>query len=225
MSSVTTLLTERLSTEFGDEATARAVVANLSAEQLAQLEAAVPAAEIATAPQLSYLPDTTEGPVDHLVVLAFGNRVAADGTVTAGPTNEALADSVESYVAEHPTPVFAQWEVADILIERGVPDVVSIEPVVGADGAVTYLSTSGVTDQVVAAADAAGTDLGRVGVVGFADHVVRCVMTATASGIEDAVVVDGLALPTAYDPESGQEWTRDRFAYLTVDLSGRIGAR
>lgn len=80
------------------------------------------------------------------------------------------------------------------------------------------------TDQVVSIAASDGIDLGTVGVVGFADHVMRCVMTATASGIDDAVVVEGLELPSTYDPQSGQEWTRDRVAYLSVDLAGRIAA-
>lgn len=80
---VATLLTERLTTEFGDPATAEAVVSGLTPETLAALSVAIPAAEIATAPELSYLPTTTEGPVDHLVVLAFGNRIGADGAPTA----------------------------------------------------------------------------------------------------------------------------------------------
>jgi hypothetical protein len=59
-------------------------------------------------------------------------------------------------------------------------------------------------------------------VVAFGDHVVRSVMAAEASGMTQVVVVEGIELPTEYDPESGQEWTRDRVTYLTVDLSGRL---
>jgi len=47
-------------------------------------------------------------------------------------------------------------------------------------------------------------------------------MAAEASGMTQVVVVEGIELPTEYDPESGQEWTRDRVTYLTVDLSGRL---
>ena len=215
------MLTARLTDELGDAQVAASVVANLDPTILTQFTAAVPADEIATTTLLTYRPETTAEPVDTLVVLAFGNRVAADGTVTPGPTNEALADAVQAHVATNPTPVYAEWEVAQILQQRGVPNVVSIEPEVGPDGAPVYLSTSGVTDQIVARAEADGVDLGTVGVVGFADHVVRCVMTAEASGMT-AVVPEGIALPTEYDPESGQEWTRDRVTYVTVDLSGRL---
>ena len=221
-SDVTALLTARLTDEFGDAEVANAVVANLDPTILAQFEAVAPPEEIPTAPILSYRTEAYGGPVDSLVVLSFGNRIAPDGTVTAGPTNEALADAVQAYVAEHPTPVYAQWEVARILQARGVPDVVSIEPEVGPDGQPVYLSTSGVTDQIVATAEADGVDLGTVGVVAFGDHLVRSVMAAEASGMTQVVVVEGIELPTEYDPESGQEWTRDRVTYLTVDLSGRL---
>jgi len=190
-------LTARLANEFNDAALAATVAAAVPPEVIDTLGATLTPVQVSTIPTLAYLPEPTDDPVDTLVVLAFGNRVAADGTVTAGPTNEALATSVETWLAEHPTPVFAQWEVAEILRANGVPDVVSIEPQVAADG--------------------------TVGVVGFADHLVRCVMTAERSGMT-AVVVEGLELPTEYDPESGQEWTRDRASYLTVDLSSRLAA-
>ncbi len=211
----------RLTDELGDAQVAATVVAQLDPTILSQFELSVPTEEIATTPLLSYRPETSTDPVDTLVVLSFGNRVGADGTVTAGPTNEALADAVQAYVADNPTPVYAQWEVAELLQARGVPDVVSIEPQTGADGSTTYLSTSGVTDQIVQRAADDGVELGTVGVVAFSDHVVRAVSTAERSGM-DAVVVEGIDLPTEYDPESGQEWTRDRATYVTVDLSGRI---
>ena len=65
--------------------------------------------------------------------------------------------------------------------------VTSIDPVVGADGKVVYLSTAGVAEQVMSKAQAAGEPLGTVGVIGFADHVVRCVLTARAAGMTGAV--------------------------------------
>lgn len=216
-----TAVRARLTEELGDDTVVDAVVDGVDDAAWDAFHQAVDPEQIATTPVLTYRPDTVPGPVDHLVVLAFGNRLAEDGTTTPGPTNEALADAVAAYVADHPTAVYAQWEVARGLEERGVPDVVSIEPEVGPDGEVVYLSTSGVTDAVVARAAADGIELGTVGVVGFADHVVRCVATAAASGM-DAVVVEGVDLPADYDPESGQEWTRDRVTYLITDLASRI---
>jgi hypothetical protein len=219
---VTELIAERLATELGDPEVAQQVVALLDPMILARVEQVVPADEIATTPLLSYRPEPVAGPVDALVVYAFGNRVAADGTVTPGPTNEALADAVAAFVAENPVPVYAQWEVAQLLTARGVPGVVSIEPQVGADGQQQYLSTSGVAEQAVARAQADGVELGTVGVVAHADHLVRSITTTEAAGVGSAVAVEGLVLPEAYDPESGQEWTRDRATYVTVDLSGRL---
>lgn len=215
------LVAKRLTDELGDAQVAQAVAAQLDPTILSQFSASVPADEIATTPLLSFRPETTTEPVDSLVVLSFGNRVGADGTLSAGPVNEALADVVQAYVAEHPVPVYAQWEVADLLIDRGVPNVESIGAATGPDGSTTYLSTSGVTDQVVQRAADGGVDLGTVGVVAFADHLQRAVMTASDSGM-DAVVVEGMDLPSQYDPESGQTWTQDRTTYVTVDLSGRL---
>ena len=65
-----------------------------------------------------------------------------------------LADVTAAFVAEHPVPVYAQWEVARFLQADGVPGVTSIEPTTAADGTVVYLSTRGVADAAVS--DAAG---------------------------------------------------------------------
>lgn len=215
-------LVDRLGDEWGDRATAEQVVAALGADGLAAWEAKVPMAEVATAPLLAYR--TTPSPaadVDSLVVFAFGNRQGPDGTLEPGPVNQELADATAAFVAEHPVPVFAQWEVAHLLQAAGVPGVTSIEPTTGPDGEVVYLSTRGVADAVVADAAASGVQLGTVGVVCFADHEGRCLLTATAAGM-DATAVDGVAPPTEYDPQSGQPWTRDRVSYLVTDLGGRL---
>ncbi len=118
-------------------------------------------------------------------------------------------------------PVFAQTEIAKALQADGVEDVTSIDPEVGADGNVVYLSTAGVAEQIVSKAQAAGIDLGTVGVLGFADHVVRSVLTAGAAGLH-AGVPKGVRLPKTYDVESTQPWTRDRATYLATDLAGRL---
>jgi len=138
-----------------------------------------------------------------------------------GPTNEALAAATKRFVAKHHVPVFAQSEIAEVLQADGVANVISIDPVVGADGKVVYLSTAGVADQIVSKAQAAAIDLGTVGVLGFADHVVRSVLTADAAGL-DAAVPKGVRLPRTYDVQSSQPWTRDRATYLATDLTGRL---
>lgn len=215
-------LTARLSSEYRDDALGSEVVAGFDAEFLANLEARVPLTEVATAPFLAYRPTRVPARrVDSVIVFAFGNRVAADGTVEPGPANEALSAATKKFVAKHKVPVYAQTEIAEILVAEGVKRVTSIDPEVAADGTVVYLSTVGVADAVLAKAAAAGVGLGTVGIIGFADHVMRCVLTAEAAGMT-AAVPKGVRLPSTYDPESSQPWTRSRTAFLPVDLVGRL---
>jgi len=117
-------------------------------------------------------------------------------------------------------PVIAQWEVAQRLEELGVERVISVEPDTAADGSVTYLSTAGVAEKGLRLAADAGVDPGHAGVLCHADHAVRCLMTARAAGMT-ADVPEGVELPSDYDPESGQAWTRSREAWIPVDLGGR----
>lgn len=216
-------LVARWSDELADPALAQDLVDGLGPDGVAQFEDLVGLDAVFTDPLVAMVPPTVpDDEVDSLVVYAFGNRVAADGTLSPGPTNEALAQVVEDVVAEHPVPVFAQWEVAGLLAESGVGDITSIDPDTGPDGEVVYLSTAGVAEKAVALAQQQGVDLGQVGVIGFADHAVRCVLTSRAAGMADAAVPEGVDLPTEYDPESGQEWTRDRETYLLTDLQGRL---
>ena len=183
----------------------------------------MPAAEVASSPLLAYTPPRVAAKdVDSLVVFAFGNRVGDDGDLQAGPTNVALAKLVFRFILKHDVPVYAQTEIATLLQASGAPDVTSIDAVTAPDGSVTYLSTAGVADQVMGKAQAAGEELGTVGIVAFADHAVRSVLTARKAGMSEAAVPKGMKLPMVYDPESSQSWTRTRAAYLPTDLIGRL---
>lgn len=216
-------LVARWTDELGDAALAQSLVDGLGADGVAQFEALVGLDAVFTDPLVAMTPPTVpDDEVDSLVVYAFGNRVAEDGTLSPGPVNEELAQAVEDFVAEHPVPVFAQWEVADLLAESGVGDITSIDPDTGPDGEVVYLSTAGVADKAVTLAVQQGVDLGQVGVLGFQDHAVRCVLVSRAAGMADAAVPEGVDLPGEYDPQSGQEWTRDQQTYLLTDLQGRL---
>lgn len=215
-------LTTRLAHEYGDDELATQVVAGLGADTVAQLEARIPLADVATSPLFTYRPQRApQRSLDSVVAFSFGYRLAPDGSIEPGPTNEALAKAVEKLVRKHPMPVYAQHEIAQVLEADGVRDVTSIEPLIGPDGIPVYLSTAGVAEQIVQRAAEAGVDLGRSGVVCFADHVQRCVLTAEAAGL-DATVPKKLVLPSTYDPQSEQSWTRDRASYLATDLVGRI---
>jgi hypothetical protein len=216
-------LTKRLGKEYGDAALAKRIVTALGDDTVTALEAKVPLADVATSPFLAYKPPRVAADkVDSLVVFAFGNRKGADGQLEPGPMNEAIAKAVSQFVRKHPVPVYAQTEIATQLQAAGVSDVTSIDPVTAPDGTVTYLSTAGVAEQAVAKARAAGKELGTVGVVGFSDHAVRCVLTARKAGLTGAAVPKGIVLPSVYDAESNQPWTRSRAAYLPTDLLGRL---
>ena len=210
-------LEARLAKEWQDPALAKEIVTAMSPETLASFEAKVPQAQVATSPLLAYRPKPIPAKtIDSLIVYAFGNRVDATGATTAGPTNEQLAKAVKTFVAKHRVPVFAQQEVAQYL--TGVPNVTSIDPVVGPDGKIVYLSTAGVADQ----AEQKGAT-GTVGVVCFADHVGRCVLTTQkVFGAKGVGIPKGISLPSTYDAQSGQPWTRDRKSYLQTDLVGRL---
>jgi hypothetical protein len=197
-----TALAKRLAKEYDDKALAQQVVTGLSDETVASLEAKVPLADVATSPFLAYTPPrVAANAVDSLVVFAFGNRLGDASDLQAGPTNEALAKQVLRFVSKHSVPVYAQTEIATQLQAAGVQDVTSIDAVT---------------------AQAAGEELGTVGIVGFADHSVRCVLTARKAGMTSAAVPKGMKLPAIYDPDSNQSWTRTRAAYLPTDLIGRL---
>ena len=214
--------TRRLASEFDDRALAEELVARFGAETLAAMEAAIGLDGASDSLLLAAnAPTVDPAEIDSLIVYAFGNQVAADGALSPGPVNEEMASVVAAVVAQRPVPVYAQWEVADLLIAAGVPGVVSIGREIDDAGNVTYLSTAGVADKAVELAAESGTDLGHVGVIGFADHAVRCVLTSRAAGMT-ADIPAGVRLPSRYDAESGQPWTRNRLDYLSVDIPARL---
>lgn len=160
-----------------------------------------------------------------LIAYSFGNRLAADPKARPepGPVNEALADTVVRVHTLLPTGarIYAQWEIAQFLTSKhGLKDVVSIEPVIAADGTVTYLSTDGVAEAAITRAGGAAA-IGPVAVVGHRDHAKRCVLTSRARGM-DAWVAKEVALPVAYDTGSGQPWTRRRDLYLLHDMAAQM---
>ena len=155
-------LGRRLAAELGDEALASSTVAGLGDDVVDRLDV-LAGGDIAESPALSYAPTTvTADDVDTLWVFSYGYRltpaaeaagVTSDGAVPPiealepGPTNADLARIAAEFVAEHPVPVIAQWEVARELEALGVPDVISVGPDTAEDGTVTYLSTAGVTEK------------------------------------------------------------------------------
>lgn len=227
-------LTRRLGEELRDPDAAERAVAAMDDGAIAAAER-IADGDIAGSPWLAYRPSTVPaGEVDSLWVFSYGYRLAdgSGGGVAAGapvppmdalepgPTNEALARSAAAFVKEHPVPVVAQWEVARVLEDLGVRDVIPVEPDVAADGTVTYLSTVGVAQKGLTALRSRGGEPGHAGVLCFRDHAVRCELTMRSIGLT-ADVPAGIELPDDYDPESGQEWTRSVESWIPIDLAGR----
>ncbi|GAB2887018.1 hypothetical protein [Streptomyces mayteni] len=166
--------------------------------------------------------------LDFIVAYAFGNRPPADGgdptrvLAEPGPTNEALADTVARIRARRRVPVYAQWEIARFLhAKHGMRDAVSIEPDHAADGTIVYLSTDGVAAKVAELRASAPGGVGTAGVVGFRDHVKRCVLTTEGRGMA-SFAPRGFEMPGTYDTESGQAWTRRRDLYLVHDMQAQL---
>jgi len=162
--------------------------------------------------------------VETILGYTFGNRIDANGNRSPGPVNAAIADIAVRLHEETGAPVYAQWEVAEAIGKRVASrHLVSITPLRDARAEPVYLSTDGVAAAVVNRAGESER-LGKVAVVGFADHVKRCVDTSRRAGM-DAAAPAGYTMPTVYDADSGQPWTRSRLAYLVHDVMCRFEDR
>ena len=169
-------------------------------------------------------PEIDAGRIDTLIAFTFGNRMMPNGNRTPGPVNEALGDIAVQLHRQTGAPIYAQWEVAEAIGCR-VPEqsLTAIYPGRDERAEPVYLSTSGVVSAVVAM-QPQRRPLGVVGVIGFADHLWRCVTTARHFGL-DAHAPRGVAMPGEYDAQSGQPWCRSRLAYLMHDIMIRASER
>jgi len=156
--------------------------------------------------------------IHSIFAFTFGNRMQENGNREPGPVNEALAEAAVSLHRATGAPIFAQWEIAAAIGARAAP-VAAIYPGRDERAEPVYLSTGGVVEEIARL----GAE-GPVGVVAFADHLHRAVMTSRRHGF-DAYAPEGMAMPAAYDPESGQPWCRNRAAYLLHDIMIRVTER
>ncbi|MDS0859364.1 hypothetical protein NUV25_16775 [Burkholderia pseudomultivorans] len=181
------------------------------------------------------LPTIAAAQAGAIVAYSFGNRPnAASGNTSStggnqaalpdpGPVNEALADAVHAIYRLKPVKVYAQWEIARFLVSKygmGTDVLTSIEPQIASDGTIVYLSTAGVAAAAVSRAGGAAA-MGKVAVVGHRDHAKRCIQTSRQAGMQAAAVAE-VPLPTLYDPQSGQPWTRNRNLYLVHDMYAQM---
>jgi hypothetical protein len=166
---------------------------------------------------------------DSLIAYSFGNRLVPGADAQSlepaaslpGPINASLAEAVAKIRASRTIPVYAQWEIAQILQQDYHMDrITPLYPERGGDGKITYLSTEGVAKAALRHAGSAAA-LGRVAIVGHRDHVKRCILTSQQIGLA-AAAISGVPLPVGYDPQSGQPWTRDRTTYLLGDIMAQL---
>ena len=201
-----------------------AIEAHLAGE-LGDHETARALAEVLHEDALSWrAPEIDPGRIDTIIAFTFGNRMLPNGNRTPGPVNEALADVAVGLYRQRVVRIYAQWEVAEAIGSRVPQDhVTAIYPGRDERAEPVYLSTSGVVSTVVAM-QADRRSLGVVGVVGFADHLWRCVTTVRQFGL-DAYAPRGYAMPGEYDAQSGQPWCRSRLAFLMHDIMIRATER
>jgi hypothetical protein len=118
-------------------------------------------------------------------------------------------------------PIYTQKPIADVLWARyRVESVIVIGSRVKSDGTLEYLSTDGVAASIARLRESTIRN-DTAGVIAFEDHLWRATYTTVANGFA-AYAPARVRMPSTYDPQSGQEWTRSRSAYLPTDYAGRI---
>ena len=189
------------------------------AGELGDLETARLLAEMLREDVLAWrAPTIAPASIRSIFAFTFGNRMLENGNREPGPVNEALAEVALGLHRATRAPVFAQWEIAAAIGGRAAP-VTAIYPGRDERAEPAYLSTGGVVEEIARLGAEA-----PVGVVAFADHLCRAVMTSRRYGF-DAYAPEGIAMPAIYDPQSGQPWCRGRAAYLMHDIMIRVTER
>jgi len=137
-----------------------------------------------------------------IIALAFGQGV----NKTPGKSNEALAKIVEKLCEKERPPLCLQWEVADCL-----PGLVKSHDLVVRRHREKdkYLDTYEVLAQAKAYCDRLGIE--RAIIVAHPDHAPRCAAVAAKLGL-GVQIADTAGVP--YDPDSVQEWTRNRDFFI-----------
>lgn len=164
-------------------------------------------------------PTISPSEVNSIVAYAFGNLILPNGNRLPGSMNEDLADLTVALYKQSGAHVYAQWEIAEAIGNR-IPadDLTSINPTLDEQANVIYLSTIGVAQSIKDA-----KILGKVAVVGFHDHAKRCLETSQKVGM-DAYMPENFKMPSHYDVQSGQPWTRDRLSFLKHEMRVQIEA-
>lgn len=162
-------------------------------------------------------PTIAYGAITSIVAFSFGdspNPAGAGSLPLPGPVNTAIADAVYHIHKFAPVPVYAQWEVAQVLASKHNMTVQSVSPPTVSGSKITYPSLAQVASAVTAITPAAS--LGSVAVVTHVDQVKLAVQAAQAAGM--TAFAPPTALPALYDPQASQSSNRRRDLYLLLNM-------
>lgn len=161
--------------------------------------------------------------VSSILVVGFGGRASGTGATTqvvSGPVNALIAATAYQLYQIKPVTIYAQAEVASILLASYGLDSTKVKSVqaaaVSATGAITFASLDKVVSSAVTAAGSAAA-MGKVAVVTHHDLSKRAVQVATAAGLSAAVVQE-VALPIAFDVQGLPAANRRRDLFLLNEI-------
>ena len=169
------------------------------------------------------LPEIAAAQVSAVVAFSFGDRVGGS-TPAPGPINEQIADAVHQLYVLKPVMIYAQAEVASVLVTKygvSASTLRSVQPAtVSSSGTITYPTLDNVATAIVALkANAAA--FGTVGVVTHRDQAKSAIQTCNAHGMT-AYAVQEITLPNEYDAEASQPTNRRRALFLLNDMTNQF---
>jgi len=159
---------------------------------------------------------------DAIIALSFGFCRLENGNITPGQMNIDIADIVVDLYNKTNCNVYAQWEVAESIGNRiNRNNLVAIYPEINhTDGLVKYLSSFDVlkkVKEIIGKSDSQS----KVLIVAWAHHAPRCIKIAKELGF-NAFIPKNITLPSEYDSNSSQPWTRDGISYISHDSLSRF---
>jgi len=162
-------------------------------------------------------------PVEAEIIMGFslGYVLDKNGNRLPGQINQQLADRIVQYCNEKPRRVYVQWEIADAIGDR-LPDVISIGPDIDEEkGEVKYLSTKDVLRKIKERIEKSNDDsIGPILVVAHSKHLFRCTKLIREQGF--SIRTNQANMPTGFDSDSAQPWTRNLRAYIINEIISRL---
>ncbi|KPJ55327.1 hypothetical protein AMJ47_00430 [Parcubacteria bacterium DG_72] len=139
-----------------------------------------------------------------IIVFSFDFVLAPNGNKTPGPINEKLAEQTQRLYAEIKKPVFAQWEVAELLkgkIPNSLLNAIYPDINLKAGGLVKHFSSQDVLKKALKKGLA-----NPILVIAHYYHLRRCMNLLRYNDFK--VTSDPDSMPKEFNPESGIAWTK-----------------